>query len=70
MKAVIFNKGLAALVFSDSQRFIVSAVPMERGGFSIGIDDMRISIADNDNRAREKVRKTLEFFTTTIMEVE
>ena len=42
MKAVIFNKGLAALVFSDSQRFIVSAVPMERGGFSIGIDDMRI----------------------------
>ncbi len=69
MKALIFNKGLAALIVSDGQRFLVSAAPADEGGFSVGIDTMRITMVVDENFARAKVREIATFYAQTIMEV-
>ena len=69
MKAIISEDGLVAVVTSEAQRFIISAGPMEDGGYSVGLDAVRLTTVVTIAKARAKVREIVNFYTDNILEV-
>ena len=68
MKAVLFQDGLAAFLFSQTVQIIVSAVEApDEGGWSIGIGENRVKLVTTKAEAKKWVHDITDHLADSIL---